>query len=164
VFTYYVDNKNPGRELHATERGGNLLLRDVLRVAGCYGSPADRARVPPSSCSPIPASTGMPFRGLLLAPGASGSNPDDDLQSIWRTKAGACGSRNYRTRFTVLDVPTVSRSWIDEISLDGNRVGNGTRRAGIEGRDRRGRRSAVGPPKLAKFERRECIRRPPGCS
>jgi hypothetical protein len=28
VFTYYGDNRIPGRELHDTQRAGNLLLRD----------------------------------------------------------------------------------------------------------------------------------------
>jgi hypothetical protein len=112
LFTYYGDNKSPGRELHATERGGNILLRDAF--ARCYGSPADRAKVPPFL---LFTNTGtyrdVRFRGLL-APGSSASNSDDDLQAIWRTKAGL-RFQNYRARFTVLDVPVVSRAWIDEV-------------------------------------------------
>jgi hypothetical protein len=33
VFTYYGDNREPGRDLHDTARDGNLLLRNTLR--GC---------------------------------------------------------------------------------------------------------------------------------
>lgn len=112
VFTYYGDNKSPGRQLHDTDRQGNVLLRDVF--AGCYGSAEDRRQVPPFFLF-VKAWTwrDVRFRGLL-APGTVASNPDDDLQAIWRTKAGL-RFQNYRSRFTVLDVPAVSRAWIDEI-------------------------------------------------
>jgi len=30
IFTYYGDNRSPGRELHMTGRAGNLLLRDAF--------------------------------------------------------------------------------------------------------------------------------------
>jgi hypothetical protein len=45
TFTYYGDNKSPGRELHGTGRGGNVLLRDVF--AACYDGPDGRRKVPP---------------------------------------------------------------------------------------------------------------------
>src|SRR5688500_195796 len=32
VFTYYGDNKNPGRDLHDTQRGGNALMRDLFEL------------------------------------------------------------------------------------------------------------------------------------
>jgi hypothetical protein len=112
VFTYYGDNKKPGRELHDTERQGNVLLREVF--ARCYGSPEDRRQVPPFL---LFVNAGIwrdvRFRGLLV-PGTVASNPDDDLQAIWRTKDGL-RFQNYRSRFTVLDVPTVSRAWVREV-------------------------------------------------
>ena len=30
IFTYYGDNRKPGRDLHNTPRGGNGLLRDTF--------------------------------------------------------------------------------------------------------------------------------------
>jgi Restriction endonuclease AspBHI N-terminal/Restriction endonuclease len=112
VFTYYGDNKSPGRELHETQRGGNLLLRDVF--ASCYVSPARRATIPPFL---LFTNTGtwrdVRFRGLL-APGSATTSPDDDLQAIWRSKSGL-RFQNYRARFTVLDVPIVPRIWLDEV-------------------------------------------------
>ncbi|MER6593372.1 restriction endonuclease [Micromonospora purpureochromogenes] len=112
AFTYYGDNKQPGAELHETPRRGNLLLRDVF--ARSYGSADDRRQVPPFL---LFVWTGtwrdVRFRGLL-APGGPSSNPDEDLQAIWRTKKGL-RFQNYRSRFTVLDVPIVTRTWIDEM-------------------------------------------------
>ena len=45
VFTYYGDNREPGRDLHDTARDGNLLLRTTFEAA--HGSPAERSVVPP---------------------------------------------------------------------------------------------------------------------
>lgn len=45
VFTYYGDNRSAGRELHDTQRGGNLLLRDAFEHS--HGSAEQRRSVPP---------------------------------------------------------------------------------------------------------------------
>ncbi|HXT43717.1 MAG TPA: hypothetical protein VN748_06320 [Pseudonocardiaceae bacterium] len=45
VFTYYDDNRSPGRELHDTQRLGNVLLRDAFEQG--HGSADQRRRVPP---------------------------------------------------------------------------------------------------------------------
>jgi hypothetical protein len=45
VFTYFGDNRSPGRELHDTQRKGNLLLSRVFEWA--HHGAAGRARVPP---------------------------------------------------------------------------------------------------------------------
>jgi len=119
IFTYYGDNKRPGRELHDTERSGNVLLRDVF--ASCYGTAEDRRRVAPFL---LFVKAGMwrdvRFRGLLV-PGTSSTSSDDDLQAVWRSKDGL-RFQNYRAKFTVLDVPTVPRRWLDEV-LGGNPIG-----------------------------------------
>jgi len=46
VFTYYGDNKKPGRELHDTGRDGNLILQKMFNAArsGVEG----RREVPPT--------------------------------------------------------------------------------------------------------------------
>jgi hypothetical protein len=119
IFTYYGDNRSPGKDLHQTPRGGNLLLRDVF--ARCYGTRGDRRTVPPFLLfTNVGTYRDMRFRGLL-APGSATSQPDDDLQAIWRTKSGQ-RFQNYRARFSVLDVATVSRAWIDEV-LAGDSLG-----------------------------------------
>ncbi|CAM3076903.1 restriction endonuclease [Skermania piniformis] len=112
IFTYYGDNRKPGAALHETRRRGNLLLRDVFHLA--HGSPADRSRVPPFLLfeKAFPGRS-VRFRGLL-APGAATLTADDDLTAIWRSQSGL-RFQNYRARFTVLDVDTVARSWLDEL-------------------------------------------------
>jgi hypothetical protein len=51
------------------------------------------------------------FRGLAV-PGVEGD--PDDLVAIWRsTKSGRF--QNYRAKFTVLDIATVSREWIGSL-------------------------------------------------
>jgi Restriction endonuclease AspBHI N-terminal len=84
VFTYYGDNRKPGRDLHGTR--GNQLLRTTFE--GAHGDAADRATVPPfllfEKAAPGRA---VRFRGLL-APGAETLGADDDLNAIWRSKHG----------------------------------------------------------------------------
>lgn len=120
VFTYFGDNRRPGSDLHDTSRRGNKLLRDMYEW--CHGTPEDRQRVPPTLLFTKANGQGraVRFRGLL-APGAETLSSDDDLQAIWRSTRGL-RFQNYRARFTVLDVATVTRRWLDEI-LAGDPLG-----------------------------------------
>jgi len=113
LFTYYGDNRKPGHLLHETSRSGNLLLRDTFAAA--HADEAARRRVPPFLLFAKANAKGrnVLFRGLL-APGAAAMAADDDLQAIWRSTRGQ-RFQNYRASFTVLDVPVVSRAWIDEV-------------------------------------------------
>jgi hypothetical protein len=110
VFTYYGDNKKPGRELHDTGRDGNLILQKIFEAA--RSGPESRREVPPIF---IFANAGtwrdMTFLGLAV-PGASDLDSSEELVAIWRT-AGGQRFQNYRARFTVLDAPVISRAWID---------------------------------------------------
>lgn len=112
VFTYYGDNKKPGRELHETGRHGNLILRKIF-AAACAGA-SGRAETPPIF---LFASTGVrrdvQFLGLAV-PGASDLDASEDLVAIWRIADGD-RFQNYRARFTVLNAPVISRAWIDTI-------------------------------------------------
>src|ERR1035438_1073819 len=45
VFTYYGDNKKPGRGLHETPRHGNEILRQLFEMA--HGSTEQRRHLPP---------------------------------------------------------------------------------------------------------------------
>ncbi|MCH9761300.1 MAG: restriction endonuclease [Actinomycetia bacterium] len=122
-FTYYGDNRRPGRELHNTARGGNKLLRDAFDAA--HGAlKADRLKVPPfllfEKAAPGRA---VRFRGLL-APGGPTLAPEDGLTAIWRSKDGL-RFQNYRALFTVLDVAVVSRSWLDAVRAGGSSLSEG---------------------------------------
>jgi Restriction endonuclease AspBHI N-terminal/Restriction endonuclease len=112
VFTYFGDNKEPGRGLHETGRRGNELLRQVFEDA--QAGPEGRQRVPPIF---IFSGSGTWRDGIflgLVVPGASDLTLADDLVAVWRTKSGK-RFQNYRARFTVLDAPVVNRVWIDSI-------------------------------------------------
>jgi hypothetical protein len=112
VFTYYGDNKRPGRGLHETPRNGNELLRRVFSAA--YSGDEARRLTPPIL---VFSNTGVwrdaMFLGLAV-PGTFEQQASDDLVAIWRT-ANGMRFQNYRARFTVLDTPIVSRAWIKDI-------------------------------------------------
>lgn len=112
IFSYYGDNKKPGRDLHDTGRHGNLILKKIFQDSrsGVNG----RADVPPIF---LFASTGVSrdvrFLGLAV-PGAADLDASEELVAIWRSVKGE-RFQNYRARFTVLDAATISRYWIDSI-------------------------------------------------
>ncbi|MGH8953443.1 MAG: restriction endonuclease [Microbacterium sp.] len=111
VFTYYGDNRTPGQELHSTPIRGNEVLMHLFAAAANKHS---RRRVPPVL---VFASTGegrsKRFLGLAV-PGTRGSAPSEELVAIWRSTNGR-RYQNYRAAFTILDVPVIRRSWLDEI-------------------------------------------------
>lgn len=108
TFTYYVDNKHPGRELHETPRKGNLSLRQMFADAATLKG---RHLVPPIFLfSKGQSGADAQFRGLLV-PGSVGVPSDEQLVAIWRT-VGDERFQNYRASFSVLNVHTASRAWI----------------------------------------------------
>jgi hypothetical protein len=119
TFTYFGDNRAPGRELHDTPRKGNLLLSRVFEWA--HQDAAGRQRVPPfllfDKAGP---GRDVRFRGLL-APGTSRLSGQEDLVAVWRTTKGQ-RFQNYRAVFTVLDVACVPREWINQV-LAGDPLG-----------------------------------------
>jgi hypothetical protein len=116
-FDYYGDNKSPGHELHDTGPGGNRILR---RVFDLIHSPSEgRRRVPPFFVFrkyPTAASgRSVQFLGVAV-PGFRGLPATSDLVAVWKTASGE-RFQNYRATFTVLDIPVVRRSWIDDIAM-----------------------------------------------
>ncbi|QEV07807.1 restriction endonuclease [Streptomyces prasinus] len=118
TFTYYGDNRTPGKGLHETPRKGNVLLRDAF--ARSHGSAHERASSVPPFLLFEKAAPGraVRFRGLL-APGGPTLAPDDELSAIWRT-TGTQRFQNYRSRFTVLDHARIPRTWIRHVLAGGN--------------------------------------------
>jgi hypothetical protein len=112
VFTYFGDNKKPGRLLHETPRNGNELLRRIFELA--KRDAEGRIQVPPIF---VFANAGswrdVVFLGLAV-PGTVDTRPSEDLIAIWKSVGGK-RFQNYRARFTILDVPVVTRSWINDI-------------------------------------------------
>lgn len=115
-FIYYGDNKTPGHELHDTGPGGNLILRHVFQLL--HASPSDRIQIPPFLIFrkyPTPTSArSVQFKGLAV-PGFSGLPATSDLVAVWKTSEGQ-RFQNYRSTFTILDVPVVPRAWLRDIA------------------------------------------------
>jgi len=110
VFTYFGDNRKPGRHLLETGRGGNRLLRDVFAIRN---SEAGRRVIPPFFLfEKAGIGRGVRFLGLL-APGAP-AGPEAGLTVVRHRSAGD-EFENYRARFTVLDTQVVRREWLDDI-------------------------------------------------
>lgn len=112
ILTYFGDNKRPGRALHDTPRNGNRLLRDAFDAI--HSKPNRRADVPPIL---VFGNAGyfrdMQFLGLAV-PGAVGLSANEDLVAIWKIAIGQ-RFQNYRAALTVLDVPSISRRWLEDI-------------------------------------------------
>lgn len=112
IFTYYGDNKKPGRELHDTGRDGNLMLQRVF--ASARSGAEGRSEVPPIFLFANAGSgRDVIFLGLAV-PGASDLDASEELVAIWRTSGGS-RFQNYRATFTVLDAASMSRKWIDSM-------------------------------------------------
>ncbi len=117
IFTYFGDNKTPGHELHSKK--GNKLLSFVYSTIHKFE--VDRTVVPPFFVfTKGIRNRDVIFRGLA-APGATGVPATDDLLAIWKNKNGL-RFQNYKSVFTILDIPIISYKWIDELK-NGNLLG-----------------------------------------
>jgi hypothetical protein len=114
VYTYFGDNKRPGVALHETGRKGNEILRILFGHA--QSGVERRLEVPPVF---VFGNTGnwrdVIFLGLAV-PGTTDLRVSEDLVAIWKI-AGGRRFQNYRARFTIMDVPTINRAWINDIIL-----------------------------------------------
>jgi hypothetical protein len=111
VFTYFGDNKRPGRALHEHQRHGNELLRSCFEIL--HNAPGQRVKIPPFLVfTKGDKGRDVIFRGLAV-PGVEG-DPTDDLVAIWRTKGGQ-RFQNYRAKITILDTGVVIRQWIEAL-------------------------------------------------
>lgn len=119
LFTYFGDNQTPGHEIHETRKGGNKILRRVFELL--HQSPVNRQLVPPflifDKCPTEHGARSVQFKGIAV-PGYPGMSATEDLVAVWKTTNGQ-RFQNYRSVFTVLDIPVISRKWITDI-LDGN--------------------------------------------
>lgn len=111
-FTYYGDNKKAGSRLHDTPRKGNRLLQAMFAKA--RQGPAERATVPPILLfESAGRGRDVIFRGLL-APGSPRLTAEEELVAVWRTTR-EIRFQNYRSHFTILNVPVVTREWLAQV-------------------------------------------------
>ncbi|MFF3225388.1 restriction endonuclease [Nocardia suismassiliense] len=110
ILTYYGDNKEPGGSLLETHLRGNIALHHAFKAG--RGSEQDRQNVPPFFYFERVQKKGslVRFRGLAV-PGAEAMTSEEELSAPWWSRDGK-RFQNYCARFTILDAPTVSRSWI----------------------------------------------------
>jgi hypothetical protein len=112
VYTYFGDNRKPGRELHETKPLGNLELSKMFSQA--HGGPKERAKCPLILIfHSIPGSRDMQFKGLAV-PGTDYLSRGEDLVAIWRVTDGQ-RFQNYRAMFTILDEARISGAWVREV-------------------------------------------------
>lgn len=109
-FTYFGDNRKPGRLLEDTPRFGNKILGRLFDATHTN----QRIEVPPIL---VFANTGtfrdVQFLGLAV-PGALDVTQGEDLVAIWKISHGK-RFQNYRAIFTILDAASVSLDWINDI-------------------------------------------------
>ena len=114
IIQYYGDNREPGRAIHDTKQGGNVVLKEAFENL----STGKRYDIPPFFYFESEKGRNRRFVGLLV-PGSDRIKQEDLLIAIWRMKNGE-RYQNYKAFFTILDVPQISRFWIDDL-----REGNG---------------------------------------
>jgi len=114
-LTYFGDNKVPGRLLHETGPGGNLILKEVFEQL--HAVAGGRSSIPPfflfSRSGTAASSRSVRFEGLC-APGYPGISEMEDLVAVWKTRNGQ-RYQNYRATFAILDAPVVPRAWIKDL-------------------------------------------------
>ena len=115
TFTYFGDNKKPGKQLHDTSRGGNELLSQVFEAL--HSGPEKRKAIPPFFVfSKAEDGRDVRFRGLAV-PGGSELTSIQDLVAVWRA-VKKHRFQNYRALFTILDTPKISRAWLKDLCSD----------------------------------------------
>jgi hypothetical protein len=115
TITCFGDNRLPGRSLLDTPKNGNLILKALF---GSLRSPKDpRKAISPTFvfCKhPNQASPrSVRFVGIA-APGSPNILPEKSLKRVQR-RINSQRLRNYQAVFTILDIPTISRVWIDDL-------------------------------------------------
>ena len=109
-FVYYGDNKEPGRQLLETSKKGNVLLQYCFNLIHV----GIRNFIPPFFIfTKGDKGRNVVFRGLAV-PGAAEVDTTEDLVAIWKTLDGR-RFQNYKSIFTILDIPQISRLWIEDL-------------------------------------------------
>lgn len=115
-FIYFGDNKTPGHELHDTRAGGNRVLRHAF--SRLHDETTPRVDVAPffifKKHQTKNGARSVQFKGLAV-PGFPGMSATEDLVAVWKSTDGQ-RFQNYRSTFTILDVPVVSRAWIVDLA------------------------------------------------
>ena len=119
ILTYFGDNKKPGKALHDTSKGGNKLLSEYFNII--HNDEVANHQIPPflifTKFPTAKSKRSVQFKGVAV-PGHPSLTSTQALIAIWKTTDGQ-RFQNYRSTFSILNIPVVSREWIKDI-LDGN--------------------------------------------
>jgi hypothetical protein len=120
MLRYFGDNRSH-REISDT-RGGNKILQAAFR--GADGKTNERLGAPIFLYfERFGKGRDWLFNGLAV-PGHPEVDTSDSLQTVWSDSENGKFA-NYLATFTVIDVPVVSRIWIEELLL-GQKISNNT--------------------------------------
>lgn len=112
IFTYFGDNRKPGRAINQTNLGGNRLLERVYTQLHT----GTRSGIQPFLVfENVQQNDGryMKFLGLAC-PGAQGVSALEDLTAVWRVQQND-RFPNYRAIFTILRQEIVHRAWLEDL-------------------------------------------------
>lgn len=108
-FTYWGDNRKAGNPMLKTKFGGNLFLQDIFAKLAI----GQRKQIAPVFIFQKYCGRDVMFCGVAV-PGDRRMNPQDALVSVWaQNKEGRY--QNYKSTFTVLDIPQINRRWLVDL-------------------------------------------------
>lgn len=116
MYTYYGDNQVAGRELHDTNLGGNVILRESFNYA-MSDNLNDRVKIPPFFLFEKTDSGDIRFSGLLV-PGYKAIDSREWLTSLWAKRKEGGRFQNYKAIFTILNTDDGSQNNPDSSSID----------------------------------------------
>jgi hypothetical protein len=116
VLKYYGDNKKPGNDLHSTKKKGNLILKRIFDSLHSIDKP--RIYIPPififEKTPTKNSQRSVRFRGLCV-PGTINHDSTQDLIAVWKS-SGGLRFQNYAAFFTILNIPKITRAWINDLN------------------------------------------------
>lgn len=115
IFTYYGDNRKPGKNKVETKKSGNLILEKLFK--SLYDKVNPRSLIPPififQKHPTKKSSRSVMFRGLCV-PGNPAYSQTEDLVSVWKSK-NSKRFENYKAVFSILNCSKIKRDYINEI-------------------------------------------------
>ncbi len=108
-FTYWGDNRKAGNPLTKTKFGGNAFLQEIFSKLAL----GLRKQIAPVFVFQKYCGRDVIFSGLAV-PGDRRVNPQDALVSVW-AQNNEGRYQNYKSIFTVLDIPRIDSKWLDDL-------------------------------------------------
>ena len=108
-FTYWGDNRTAGNPICKTSLGGNAFLQEIFS----HNSLGLRKKIAPVFVFQKAGGRDMIFLGLAV-PGDRRIRPQDSLVAVWAQNNDG-RYQNYKSIFTILDVPEIDRRWLHDL-------------------------------------------------